>query len=143
MCETMKRYISILATLLLLIAETTQSIDFTPMISMITSILPVLITVIVIMMVFKLIANLIGSFSDLGSVFRFVKTKKSVNLYRFASLSTLALMIGQTTTTTPMDLSGTLSLTTSVIYSILPIIMTVAVIGVVMKLMQSLLRNVG
>jgi len=117
-----------------LVAQTTtpsSSIDLTPLVGLLTSILPLILVIMVIAMVFKMLG---GMFEGLGSIFKFVKLR--TRLARLAPL-TLALLIAQTatsTTTTAVDLSGAVNLTTGIIYTLLPVIIVFVVLGFVLKL---------
>jgi len=107
-------------TIAALLAQTNGTIDMTSVVAVLTSILPVILTVMVIAMVFKMLA---GMFDSFGSVFRWVK------------LAPIALL-AQTNET--IDITATTAIVTQVLYAVLPVILTVAVISLVLKMFGKL-----
>ena len=130
-----KRYALIAVAILIAQTTTTSAstnIDLTPLIGILTSILPLILVIMIIGMMFKLLG---GLFEGLGSMFRFARLRAS--RARLASLASLALLVAQTTTTTTpstIDLSSAVNLTTGIVYAILPVIIVFVVLGFVLKL---------
>jgi len=130
-----------IAIVLVLVAQTSNTIDLTPIVGILTSLLPLILTIVVIMMVFKLIG---GLFESLGSVFRFVKIKMlfiftRLKISRFAKLSlpVLIAVVAQTTTEA-VDVASAANLATSLIYAILPVIFVFMVVMIVFKMIGKL-----
>jgi len=117
------------ASLVALVAQTSStSIDLTPIVGLLIALLPIILTLVVIMMVFKLIG---GLFEGLGRVFQFTKPRSIMRLAKL-SPAALAVLVAQTNTTA-VDLSSSVSAATSIIFVLLPVIITFMVVGIVLK----------
>jgi len=129
------------ATLVALVAQTSSTIDLTPIVGLLTALLPLIVTLMVLMLMFRLVGNL---FEGMGKVFQFTKRKylfakprhiaKYVRLLRIAKLSPIALtvLVAQTETTT-VDLGSAMSAATGIIFALIPVIFVFMVVGIVLK----------
>jgi len=135
--RSVKKLLLIFIPLVALVAQTdTTSIDLTPMVSMLTSILPFILLIMVIAMMFKMIG---GLFEGLGSVFRFVKHSKTKTAAKIAALAIPLTVLAQTNTTTAViDLSAATQLTTSLVSILVPIVLVFVLIGFVLRFLSKL-----
>jgi hypothetical protein len=126
----------LVAVVALLVGQTSTSIDLTPVVSILMSILPVVLIVLIIGIVFKLIG---GMFEGLSNVFKFAKLKlllvalrtklASIALAKIA-LAKLAILVAQTeTNTTAIDVSSAINLANSLIVTILPVVLVIAIVA--------------
>jgi len=129
-----KKALVAVASLVALVAQTSSTtIDLTPIIGLLTALLPIIMTLIVVMMLFKIIG---GLFEGLGRVFQFTKPKSIMRLAKLSPLS-LVVLVAQTNTTA-VDLGQTVGIATSLIYVLLPVILTFVVLGFVFKILGKL-----
>jgi len=124
----------LIAVVLVLLGQTSNNtVDLTPIVGLMTSILPLIMTILMLVMIMKLFTGLIDSF---GKVFQVKFMRFKVRLFNYLTpVVSAVVFIAQTTTT---DLTDTITLTTSLISVILPLIMTVLVLSIVFKLIGRL-----
>jgi len=115
------------ASLVALVAQTSSTIDLTPIVGLLTSLLPLIITLMVIVLIFKLVS---GLFEGIGRVFQFTKPKM---LTRLAKLSPVALTVLVAQTETTVDLGSAVSAATGIIFALIPVIVVFMIVGVVLK----------
>jgi len=113
--KTVLLTLAVLIAPLGLIAQTSNTtIDLTPLIGIITSILPIFMIFMVLMMLFRMLGGITESF---GKIFALP----------------LLLLIGQTTSTTPIDYTALTTTITSLITGILPIFIMLIVLMFIFK----------